>query len=216
MHYIKMCLLLLLLNVIDCAAGAPGPVRMGVSAQSLVQLARLKHAQPEPTWNAEGNPGWGSMRDRWEPSCAAFAVERLGRVQLATAAHCVTDGPEVRYFRTFGLGTARVQYLNEARDLAYLDVDDPALDPIAVGPAPSEGEAVQAISPLYDATAPGRVDARYAEGWYETTQTIVYGWSGSPELDASGRVVGVVAKCPNTLQGQPCTPGHALVTALDL
>ncbi len=185
-----------------------GP-RAGVSSASLVTILRVQRATPGSALET------GSFRDRYVAHCGAFAVERLGRVQLATAAHCVYEHDVWRYEEPsgWGHGLARVQFLDEARDLAYLDpADAEGLDPLQIGPPPSAGERVRAFSPVYDQTAFGTVQADYGNGWYETSQTIVYGWSGSPEIDSYGRAVAVVAKCPAT--GDQCTPGRALVSAL--
>ncbi len=194
-----------------CTSGRPA-ARAGVSSASLVTLMRLEPAQVEPDLE-----GYGSEHDRYVPTCTAFAVKRLGRVQLATAAHCVRDVLSVRYVPPsgWGLGIATVQDISEARDVAFLDVEQGELRPLEMAAQPGTGERVRAFSAVYDQTSLGRVLAQYEEGWYETSQTIVYGWSGSPVVDDAGRAVGVVSKCPDTIQGMPCKPGHALVTSLE-
>lgn len=115
----------------------------------------------------------------------------------------------------FGLGTANVHYVSEARDVAFLDPEDSTgLVPLVMAEPPAEGSRVRAYSPVYDQTSLGVVTVLYKAGWYETDQTITYGWSGSPVVDSAGRAVGVVAKCVDTLPGQPCTPRHTLVASL--
>jgi len=110
------------------------------------------------------------------------------------------------------MGDAQVTYISLARDITYLDVSDPELQPLELGRM-SVGLAVRSYSTLYDAVSPGQVERSYDEGWYETSQTIELGWSGSPVIDDFGRAVGVVAKCPTT--EEKCTPGHTLVAALE-
>jgi trypsin-like peptidase len=195
-----------------CTAGEPaqGP-RAGVARASLITIMRLEQATPESYLET------GRTRDSYAPACGAFAVQRLGRVQLATAAHCVKNVPAVRYARLdgWGLGTARVHYVSEARDVAFLDPDDSTgMVALVMAQPPGTGERVRAFSPVFDQTSLGLVSVHYTSGMYETTQVIVYGWSGSPVVDSLGRAVGVVAKCADTLPGQPCKPGHTLVASL--
>jgi hypothetical protein len=190
-----------------CSPGIPAAGRAGVAQASLVTLMRAQHAQP----------GDDRFTDTWAAYCGAFAVRRSGRVQLGTAAHCVTAGGagDVRFVPPsgWGLGRAHVVYKSEARDVAFLDVEDAAgLVPLTMGATPGTGEHVRAFSPMYDQTSFGRVVDQYDGGWYETDQTVVFGWSGSPEVDGAGRVVGVIAKCPTT--NAQCTPGRTLVTSL--
>lgn len=58
----------------------------------------------------------------------------------------------------------------------------------------------------------GRVREPYVLGFWETTQTIVFGWSGSPVVDELGRAVALVAKCP-ALENK-CVAGHTIVAEL--
>ncbi len=198
---------LLVALITSCAPERPA-ARAGVSSASLVTIMRKVAATPESALD-------GSARDRFVPHCTAFAVRRLGRVQIATAAHCVSGAQVVRYVPPDGIGLplATVQYISEARDVAYLDCPSDGLVPLEIGPAPGDGESVRAFSSLYRQTSLGRVITQYEGGWYETNQTIVYGWSGAPVVDGYGRAVGVVSRCPAPLGGQ-CMPGHALVAGL--
>ena len=201
-----LALALMLAYFSQGCSSAPAPsARYGVSTASMVSLARLERATPMSFLET------GLARDRWVPHCTAFAVTRLGRVQLATAAHCVKGTDQARYFRTWGLGLARVSWVSVARDVAYLDVEDASLVPLEMG-IMQVGQSVRSYSTLYDAVSDGRVQYEYEGGWFETTQTIVFGWSGSPVVDSFGRVVGVVAKCNTT--GGVCTPGHTQVASL--
>src|SRR6188768_373799 len=113
--------LALVLCALGCSSTEPAPARVGVSTSALVTLVKLEAPKPEPVWTQDGEPGWTGMRARYVPYCNAFGVRRLGRVQLASAAHCLPKSGEVRYWQTLGIGRARVSYVSEARDVAYLD-----------------------------------------------------------------------------------------------
>lgn len=79
------------------------------------------------------------------------------------------------------------------------------------------GESVHAVSALYDTVSTGTVVAWLTGGWYETDQTVVYGWSGSPELDTQGRVWGIVSQCPvvyDVSTSGMCQAGHTIVAGL--
>lgn len=195
-----------------CAPGQVGPTRAGVPAEAVVELVR-QETHPRPTWGAE--PGWADLAPRWVSYCHAFGVERLGRVQLATAAHCVVpESSATRYQRAVGLGTARFSYYSEARDVAYLDTDEPVTAlprALALGEFPADGTAVRVFSS--SGASSGLVTGPYVLGYYGTTLTIHKGWSGSPVVDARGRAVGIAVKC----QAEPyadCMPGSAIVAAL--
>lgn len=191
-----------------CAA-APPPVRVGIPGKALVELVRLE-THPRETWGTD--PGWIDLAPRWAPYCSAFGVKRLGRVQLATAAHCVPEGAsEVSYRQTLGVAKARVSYISEARDVAYLD-------PMGETPQTIEraqvllGSRVRAFT-SGGAVSDGRVTADYVLGFFETSTTIRRGWSGSPVVDDDGRAIGLVAKC-QTGGGLDCAPGNAIVARL--
>jgi hypothetical protein len=194
---------LALLLAVGCTPGTPP-----TPESALVELVRLE-TDPRPTWG--DTPGWAGLASRWVPYCSAFGVARAGRVQLATAAHCVSSQP-VHYRCRAGVSLASVVFVSEARDVAYLDplgCTPSALEP---GPTPPVGEMLSAHSSLYAGPTYGRVVEHYVSGYYETTQTIVYGWSGSPVVDHLGRAVGLVAKCPS-YEGR-CVPGHTIVASL--
>ncbi len=191
---------------------AQGP-RVGVSDRSVVTLLRVARADELACSSG------GACRNTWEPAGSAFALVHTGQTRLATAAHCVPYalGSQVRYLAPsgWGHGVAVLVMRDPTRDVALLDPLDPeALVPLTIGPEPIVGEPVRAFSSLFDASSGGHVRAWLSRGWYETDQTIAFGWSGSPELDAQGRVWGVVAKCPTGPGGGQCLPGAAYVTAV--
>lgn len=191
-----------------CTAGAPA--REGhAPAPTVVALVKKRAAQP----------GEARQRDAFVPVCSAFAVLRAGRVRLATAKHCLPGqpaAPRLRYLAPsgWGHGLASVSYADPGSPVAYLAPDDPAgLVPFELAGPPLPGEAVTSHSEVYDADAPGLLVGQLTAGWFETSQSIVYGWSGSPALDAQGRAWGVVSKCPPEESGA-CRPGRTIVAAL--
>jgi hypothetical protein len=207
MRNILIAAFAVLVSVFSCASCAPGLE----APRSAVTLARLAQPTPEPAWSSSGEPAWTSMRARYVPHCSAFAVKREGLVQLATAAHCVANTDRARYFRTWGMGDAQVAYVSEARDVAFLDVDDSELVPLDLGPL-VVGQSVRAYSAVFDTSSVGSVQHEFLGGWFETSQTITFGWSGSPVLDYRGRAVGLVARCLTS--ENKCMHGHALVASL--
>ena len=211
-------LLVLALVVGSCLHGCvPGPAartdppRVGVDASALYTLVR-QETHPRATWGTgDDTPTWTGLAPRWMAYCHAFGVRRLGRAQLATAAHCVAGAGTFRYQRPWGLGTAHVSYVSEARDVAYLDTDEPVRT-LERGEPPPLGTHVRVFSTF--GSNSGLVTDQYVLGMYEASLTIRRGWSGSPVVDAYGRAVGVVVKCVTDDTGAECAPGHAIVAAL--
>ncbi len=207
---------LLVLSCASCASPYPMPSAAPTEARTkdpklaLVTLVRFV-AEPRATWGVGAEPGW-SGKAEWQPYCTAFGVKRMGRVQLATAAHCVPEGGRVHYLQHVGFGQAVASFTSEARDVAYLDPSGDLPATLELAPMPPAGAHVGAYSSTFEPVSTGRVVTEYVLGFYETSQTIVFGWSGSPVVDDLGRVVGVVSKCPTT-EGQ-CTPGHTIVASL--
>lgn len=193
-------------------AGAQSPAVTGASVVTLVR--------PVARWT------WGSLASedgltdngfklRYEPSCNAFAIP--GGL-LMTAAHCVEGiepGGEVRYLSPDGVGhgIAKLLSVNVAADLATCEA--PGLKPLPVTSPPRDGAEVLAVSSFYGQTHYGKVLEPLGSGRYETSVSIIKGWSGSPALDAHGRVWGVVSQCRLPEPGATdCAPGAAIVTAL--
>jgi hypothetical protein len=184
----------------------------GVSSASVVTLLRVQQAQPLDE----------QSQDTWVPVCSAFAVRGgQGAALLVTAAHCVPQelGSELHYYAPNGIGHDRAVLVarDSVHDLAVLEPRAPgALVPLERTGVPNEGAHVLAVSALYNMSSPGVVVAELGQGMWETTQTIVFGWSGSPVLDAHGRVWAVVSKCPAEPIGTSyrCIAGHAYVASL--
>jgi hypothetical protein len=160
---------------------------------------------------------------RYVPYCNAFAMLDGDRVRLVTAEHCTDGATSIRYLAPNGIGHghATLERRDAARDLAWFEpADAEGLAPLVSGPPPRVGSRVSSVSKLFDATLRGTVTERYFGGFYETNQTIQRGWSGSPVLDDTGRVWGVVSGCPwrqaSALEGDfECVFG-AIVAALEV
>ncbi len=197
----------------EAGQGPRAGVRRGVSSTSVVTLLRVHRAEPFDS-------GAAGTHDTWEPACSAVAVQGLTGTLLVTAAHCTPEaalGSEARYYAPNGLGQSRAILVarDAVHDLAVLEPREPAeLAPLERTGVPSEGSPVLSVSSLYDARSVGVVVASLGQGFYETSQTIVYGWSGSPVLDAHGRVWAVVSKCPVLVGADTCMAGHAYVASL--
>ncbi len=192
-----------------CGSPPPSSVRAGVSRASLVTLMRRVPAQPMPQWSG-ASPSWGRMRDTFEPVCTAFAVRRHGATVLMTAAHCVF-ARRMRYMppNGVGLGMATLQHRDEAHDIAFMTPEDSAgLQPLELAAMPTVGERVRAFSPMHGVSL-GCVTASLGPWAFETDQTVVRGWSGSPEVDDEGRVVGLVVQCDARESDGQCVPGNA-------
>lgn len=194
-------------------AGAQSPAVTGASVVTLVR--------PGVQWT------WGSLateqgltdsgfRLRYLPSCNGFAIEGH---RLMTAAHCVAGvelGGEVRYLSPDGVGhgIATLLAVNDAEDLATCEAY--GLTPLPVTSPPRDGETVLSVSSYYGQTSYGVMRNRLSSGFYETSQTIIHGWSGSPVLDTHGRVWGLVSQCHMNADSSECAPGGTIVTALGM
>lgn len=204
------------------AIGPGGPV----SRASVVVLVEARLFERTPALASDGEPGsTGAWRTvAYAPTCNAFAIARDGNVYLATAEHCVHDHPEgatVRFLAPSGIGHgfARVTFKDEAHDVALLSTTEPGLVPLPEAAPPHEGAHVTAVSAYYEALSAGTLLGRLSTTYYGTSQTVHRGWSGSPELDAQGRVWGIVSQCPSLRVdagegGWDCVPGETIVTVL--
>lgn len=165
----------------------------------------------------------GRARMSYQPYCSAFALERgagaSARVVLVTAAHCVsaaklTLGAEARYREPsgWGLGSATVALVNEARDYAELSLPEGhGLLALRRGTTPGEGAWVTSPSAFFGESTAGRVleasGPQVPAGRFLFEGAIEHGWSGAPVLDVHGRAVGVVVKCVTDGAGGPCAEG---------
>lgn len=178
-------------------------------------MLRVEHAEPNAS---DPPPG----RDHYVRACSAFAVRGLGTlpgVWLVTAEHCAFT-PRIRYLSPSGWGHsfASVEFTDARRDLALLQPDNPGeLVPYWVGAVPQNGERVRSVSAVYGGQSLGQLDAHLSGQFFETTQTIVLGWSGSPVVDSSGHAFAFVSKCNLAYDKVPageCAPGHTIVSVL--
>lgn len=214
-------LLVTLIAVGQCTACVPAQLSPAtatcpaVSGSSVVTLVReIDEWQWAPLSSELDASGF---HHRWAPHCNAFAVRGPA---LVTAAHCVSGakvGDAIRYRAPngVGLGVARLTRLDEAHDNAVLSVDPgEGLEPLRISAPPPVGVPVLSVSSLYGATSRGRVIEQLGSGYFETSQTIVLGWSGSPALDEHGRVWGVVRGCSILVGAAECSPGRAFVAPL--
>ncbi len=211
-----LSLLLLVLALVACTHDplAPGQPR----AASVVTLLRVVGPPPCIGWPEEPC----RFADSYEPRCAAFALAREGQTMLVTASHCVpesaTNLTPLRFLAPSGWGHGRAFLLERdaANDVAFLAIGDPEMvTPLRMGRSPRVGENVWSYSPLFRARSSGTVTDWLGPDWFETTQTVAKGWSGSPVLDDRGDVVGVVSQCPLALDGAAtrCAPGRVVVTS---
>jgi S1-C subfamily serine protease len=190
--------------------------RPAVTAASVVTLVK---PALQRQWAPLASEQWldSGFRRRWVPCCNAFAVR--GPL-LVTAAHCVADaelGAPVRYIEPsgLGLGTAWLVSFDTADDRAVLEpAPSNNLAALATAFPPRMGEPALSVSSYYSARSEGHVVARLGSGYFETSQTIIHGWSGSPALDADGRVWGIVSHCRQSDGAKECEPGRTIVAPL--
>ncbi len=193
-------------------AGAQSPAVTGASVVTLVR------PQARWTWGAlssEAGLTSSGFKLQYEKSCNAFAV---ADAKLVTAAHCVAGfaiGDELLYLSPDGVGygLAELERVDAARDLAWAHA--PGLTALPVTSPPRDGEPALSVSSYYEAANYGVVVSKLSGGFYETSQTIIKGWSGSPVFDGHGRVWGVVSQCHLQDSGTECAPGYTIVTALE-
>lgn len=202
-----------------CSTTAP-PHMPATQAQlaSVVVLVEQAAEFQEPALSSEAfGEHTGSYAAVWRGRCNAFALERAGALYLVTAAHCTTPrvlGAELRYLPPDGWGIDRAVLvkLDRTRDYAELRPErGGGLVALARGQAPGNGEPVLSVSAFFQEQAPGRSKGELSGSYYGTTQRIEKGWSGSPVLDAHGRVWGLLSKC-ETQEGK-CIAG-AVVASL--
>lgn len=204
---------------IACAPTALAPEGTSTPAVSGASVVTLVRPQARWSFGSLASENWtrATWRIGYVPSCNAFAVEHAGSQHLATAAHCVDGlklGEAVLYLSPDGVGYghAILSYVDPAKDVAFARAS--GLHSLPRSSVPREGEAVLSVSSLYSSTSYGRLLSHLSMGYYETTQTIIHGWSGSPVFDARGRVWGVVSKCTQNAGANECEPGRAIVADL--
>jgi hypothetical protein len=211
----RLLLCLLLALVVACAADPLAPSQP--RADSVVTLLQL--AGPPPCVGFPEEPC--RYASTWEPHCAAFAIVRAGQTILTTAAHCVpasvSSSTPLRFHAPsgWGHGKAYLAERDDAADVAFLTPAEPGMvTPLRVGRTPLVGDSVWSYSPIYRDRSTGHVANWLGSDWFETTQTVDAGWSGSPVLDDRGEVVGIVSRCPaEQTAAKRCAPDRVVVTA---
>ena len=206
-------LLVGLLLVLSCSAPTV-MIRSTTDTPSLTSASVVTIIEP----NIETDEYWVPIGYGWHATCNAFCVQRLGTNYLITAAHCVPDqkhGDQVRYLKPNGIGhgVGKLIWTSPEHDNAVVSVDDPDLVPLTIDAAyePAMGDIAQSASSYYATESYGHVIGSLAPGYYDTTQSIVRGWSGSPVLNENGNVWGIVSKCSFDWLTMECRPGYAIV-----
>jgi hypothetical protein len=141
---------------------------------------------------------------------------------LVTASHCVPESATsltpLRFLAPsgWGHGLAYLIERNATADVAFLAIGEPEMvTPLRKGNSPLIGESVWSYSPIHRDRSDGQVTSWLSGDFFETSQTVDKGWSGSPVLDAGGDVVGVVSQCSSETYGTKtrCAPGRVVVTS---
>jgi serine protease Do len=150
--------------------------------------------------------------DKYFPAGTAFAI---GEHRFVTAAHVLGLGivslwgtPAVRDSSGKVYQIDKVLKYSTAQDFAVFSVvDEPAVQPLDIGPHPALNEAVYAVGNalgegvvirdgLYTSDTPEERDGKWK--WLRFSAAASPGNSGGPLLDKDGKVIGVVLrKSPN-------------------
>lgn len=159
--------------------------------------------------------------DRFEyPCCSAFAFE--GRI--VTAAHCVEYvGQDIRvvsaqqWVQTSNGGdTTRVASMDPERDFAVLG---PVSGGLSLGPQVALTAELSALTAELSALTRKGVLHGYAYEssgrFYMTDLDVIRGDSGSPVVDSSGHVVGMVLECLANSEGSQCVPHSGVIAGLE-
>lgn len=183
-----------------------------VTSRSVVSIVK-----PYLTSDEDGVPtGIGSYA-----ACEAFCVKDVDKPYLVTAAHCVEGLAPGSIFlyqepNGIGYGSAILEWIGKTGDRAIAQVDDTQLVPFLVNSSylPEQEDPVVSISIHYNAISRGKVIGKLSEGWYDTTQTFNFGWSGSPVINQFGTVWGIVSKCRQSYGEDTCDPNYAIISSI--
>lgn len=217
-----------------CSPQASAPERMAPpdprDAVVVLQCNKTYFDETDNSWQVEKIQCCNAVAVREGPGAAG--------VKLLTAAHCLFSagsGADVGYntrdditafVHVGGPRLARVLRVDKAHDRAELspvelgDAIELGRSALAVGASEPDGP-VRTISGYYGwSSLSGAVVARvWGEGgsYYITDLDVKHGWSGSPVLDARGRVVGVVISCDAhpVAVGDNCVPRSGNFAGLD-
>jgi hypothetical protein len=210
----RKLILFLLLFVLSCA---PGSVQVSRSHSSISNHSVVTLIAPILILDGKGIPiGIG-----YADSCNAFGIDRLGTQLLLTAAHCLSGmevGDEFKYREPngVGFGTAELIWLDPAGDRAAASISDPLISSLDIDLeyVPNAGDETVTISSLHGGVSRGAVIGELAHGWFDTTQSVGFGWSGSPVVNEAGSVWGILSMCRLQDEESDCDPGYAIVTQI--
>jgi hypothetical protein len=188
---VRVAAVLLLVCALVALACAPRPI----TGSQLTTASVVTLLKPAILADEDGAP----TPPRWVPACNAFPVVLAdGSVVLATAEHCAAvypPGSNIHYLAVDGWGHGHASLLSRGDGVAFLAVADPLLEPLAIGPVPEPGWPASVVSSLAEESASGHVLAILGPRYVATDLRVERGWSGSPMLNAAGKVWGVASLC---------------------
>lgn len=204
--------------ILLCSCG--GPIYVRTSESNTVRISDrsvVSIIKPVVITDKDGVPN--SMG--YSTICNAFCVQDVDVPYLVTAAHCVDGmgpGSRFRYLSVNGIGSewATLEWVDLAGDRAIATINDSSLVPFKVNASyyPEPGDVTIAVSSVYSDVSKGNVIGQLSDGWFDTTQNVTYGWSGSPVLNQYGQVWGIVSMCRLTDGEQDCDPDYSIVSSI--
>lgn len=208
----------LILALNSCSAGTytyTNPItksHLSISSRSVVTLI-----EPAVFSDAFGVPNALGYTD----NCNAFCVRDVDAKYLVTAAHCVEGlsiGSRFNYLEPngAGYGEATLEWVGVTGDRAIATFKDNSLVPLRVnaGYEPSGGDLAITFSSLYSQASSGHVIGELTNLWYDTNQTIDFGWSGSPVVNEDGDAWGIVSMCHPNDDESACEPNYAIISSI--
>ncbi len=213
-----LTLLSLLIALSSCSGPATivpeslSPTHRPITDRSIVSII-----EPYIDTDDNGIPN----RMGYSPTCNAFCVQDIDAPYLVTAAHCVQDmgpGSRFRYMTNNGTGSkwATVEWVGVTGDRAIASINDPSLIPFNVNSSyyPEPGDVALTVTSVYSDISRGEVIGELSHGWFDTTQTVTFGWSGSPVMNSQGTVWGIVSMCRLTDSETDCDPNYSIVSSI--
>lgn len=132
-------------------------------------------------------------------TCNAFSIIEDNKKYLVSAKHCFDNpapGTSFKYISPDGFGSndATIAWVSTVGDRIFADVNDDKLVPLRVNDnfLPVEGDIVYSYSSLHKKISSGIVIGELTQYWFDTTQTVDYGWSGSPVFSDDGYAWGII------------------------
>ena len=160
-----------------------------------------------------------SMRIKHREACSAVAVTDQATTFLVAAAHCLikpAQGKQFRYEYLNGVGTELATIEAISNDVVYASTEDSRLDPIQIDRSyvPSTNDQAFVVSSTFESVNSGHVIGKLSSVSYDTDNTIVRGWSGSPVLNKNGYVWGIVYGCLVENGETECEPNYTVVSKI--